>query len=94
MLNTVSRITKKVMMAQLEASNSGWPMGTAEPHQGIMWLALALTWILFDQYGGTFERYFHCSGFEERNMRRIYFVEQLIMSQKRNNPNSASISIC
>ena len=35
MLNTVSRITKKVMMAELEASNSGWPMGTAEPRQGI-----------------------------------------------------------
>jgi hypothetical protein len=26
MLNTVSRITKKVMMAELEASNSGWPI--------------------------------------------------------------------
>jgi hypothetical protein len=35
MLNTVPRITKKVMIVELEASNSGWPMGTAEPRQGI-----------------------------------------------------------
>jgi hypothetical protein len=35
MLNSVSRITKEVMMTELEASNSEWPMRTTETRQGI-----------------------------------------------------------
>jgi hypothetical protein len=46
-LNNMSTITEKVRKAELEASNSRWPMGTTEPRQGI---SVACTCINLDLF--------------------------------------------
>jgi hypothetical protein len=92
MLNTMPIITEEVRMAELEASKTRWPMGTTEPRQGIGEACTCINLGLIQSIQRYIRRYFNCSGFEERDMRKINFVEQLIVSQKPNDPDSASIS--